>query len=100
MFCGDDPLSSYGTVWGKLTLHALSNGIIVLLDGVQGAVPGNVRKGLVSSLHEYHQGFDAMYRLARNHFLWPGMKEELKSYMRDVRFVNRIGYRNFDHPHS
>ena len=70
----NDPLSSYDSVWGKLTIHTLSSGKLVLFDGVQVVVPCNARKELLSSLHEYHQGFGAMFRLARNHLFCPTMQ--------------------------
>ena len=78
VFCNDDPVSSYGSVWATLTLHDLPNGKIVLLDGVQVVLPANAEKGLLSSLHKFNETYDAMDRLARNHKYWPGMKGELK----------------------
>ena len=77
-FVGGVDLSPFKSVKGDLSVHELSPGPVVLLQGVRVVVPGEYRKTGLGALHDYHQSVEAMLLLGKSLVYWPTIKHDFQ----------------------
>ena len=62
----------------------------VIYRGERCVVPSSMRKDILSKVHAAHMGIVGTLRRARESVYWPGMNEDIKTYISKCRICNEL----------
>jgi hypothetical protein len=68
------PAKQFAGVWDNMSV----SGVFLVMDGDRLVVPKSMRAEVLSQLHRGHAGITRTKQLARQHFYWPSMNNEIK----------------------
>ena len=68
------PACQLQKVWDEMSVV---DGKLLCIGSQRIFIPMNCRKMILDKLHEVHPGITRMYKTARHHYFWPGLKNDI-----------------------
>ena len=79
------PAKQFKAMWDQISIYEEGGQQLLLVDGNRIIVPQEARQEILKRLHLAHTGMNKTKALARQHFYWPGMNNDVENAVKNCQ---------------